>query len=156
MRDYLLNKRNDIGNIEHHIFFFEDIESISDELKKLQPHVSVHRSVGGYTAANEETKTYYTFTNMMGILVFTLYSKGEKEVWKNTQIFNGMGVIEAKNQYIASVCGQEIKELMESSKRSQEQLSDNQQRKILERLKKVSNNIENYPVFDDFKKDREL
>ena len=45
---------------------------------------------------------------------------------------------------------------MESSKRSQEQLSDNQQRKILERLKKVSNNIENYPVFDDFKKDREL
>ena len=156
MRDYLLNKRNDIGIIEHHIFFFEDIESISDELKKLQPHVSVHRSVGGYTAANEETKTYYTFTNMMGILVFTLYSKGEKEVWKNTQIFNGMGVIEAKNQYIASVCGQEIKELMESSKRSQEQLSDNQQRKILERLKKVSNNIENYPVFDDFKKDREL
>ena len=93
---------------------------------------------------------------MMGILVFTIYSKGEKEVWKNTQIFNGKGVIEAKNQYIASVCGQEIKELMESSKRSQEQLSDNQQRKILERLKKVSNNIENYPVFDDFKKDREL
>ena len=73
--------------------------------------------------------------------MFTLYSKGEKEVWKNTQIFNGMGVIEAKNQYIASVCGQEIKELMESSKRSQEQLSDNQQRKILERLKKVSNNM---------------
>ena len=36
MRDYLLGKRAEIGNIEHHIFFFEDIDTISDELKELQ------------------------------------------------------------------------------------------------------------------------
>lgn len=155
MRDYLLKKRNDIGNIEHHIFFFEDIESATDELKKLHPHVSVHRSVGGYTAANEKTKTYFTFTNMMGILVFTLYSKGKDEIWQNTQIFNGINVIEAKNQHIESVCANEIKELMRSSKRSKEQLSETQQRKTIERLKKVSN-IHNYPIFDDFKKDKDL
>lgn len=156
MRDYLLNKRDNIGNIEHHIFFFEDIEAVADELKELEPHVSVHRSVGGYTAANEETKTYFTFTNMMGILLFTLYRKGKDEVWKNTQIFNGTGVIEAKNQYIASVCTQEIQEIMANSKHSQEQLSEKQQRKIVERLQKAADHIESYPIFDDFKKDREL
>ena len=156
MRDYLLGKRAEIGNIEHHIFFFEDIDTISDELKELQPHVSIHRSICGYTAANEATKTYFTFTNMMGIFLFTLYHKGKDEVWENTQIVNGVGSIEAKDQRITSVCGQEITKIMENAKRSQEQLSDRQQEKIKQRLQKAADKIEKYPIWDDFKKDREL
>ena len=156
MRDYLLGKRAEIGNIEHHIFFFEDIDTISDELKELQPHVSIHRNICGYTVANEATKTYFTFTNMMGIFLFTLYHKGNDEVWENTQIVNGVGNIEAKDQRITSVCGQEITRIMENAERSQEQLSDRQQEKIKQRLQKAADKIEKYPIWDDFKKDREL
>ena len=156
MRDYLLRKRAEIGNIEHHIFFFEDIDSISDELKGFQPHVSIHRSICGYTVANEENKTYFTFTNMMGILLFTLYHKGKDEIWENTQIINGVGSIEAKDQRITSVCMQEITRIMENTEHSQKQLSDRQQEKIKQRLQKASSQIEQYPIWDDFKKDREL
>lgn len=138
------------------IFFFEDIDTISDELKELQPHVSIHRNICGYTVANEATKTYFTFTNMMGIFLFTLYHKGNDEVWENTQIVNGVGNIEAKDQRITSVCGQEITRIMENAERSQEQLSDRQQEKIKQRLQKAADKIEKYPIWDDFKKDREL
>lgn len=156
MRDYLLGKRNDVGSIEHHLFFFEDIATITDELKGLQPHVSIHRSVCGYSAANEETKTYYSFTNMMGVILFTLYNKGQGEVWENTQVFNKAGVIEAKNQHITSVCGQEIEKIMHDSEASKDKISQKQQEKIKERLQKAAQNITQYPIFNDFKKDREL
>ena len=93
---------------------------------------------------------------MMGIFLFTLYHKGNDEVWENTQIVNGVGNIEAKDQRITSVCGQEITRIMENAERSQEQLSDRQQEKIKQRLQKAADKIEKYPIWDDFKKDREL
>lgn len=43
-----------------------------DELKKMQPHVSIHRSICGYSVADEKSRTYFTMTNMMGIFLFTL------------------------------------------------------------------------------------
>ena len=45
---------------------------------------------------------------------------------------------------------------MENAERSQEQLSDRQQEKIKQRLQKAADKIEKYPIWDDFKKDREL
>ena len=46
--------------------------------------------------------------------------------------------------------------IMENAERSQEQLSDRQQEKIKQRLQKAADKIEKYPIWDDFKKDREL
>lgn len=156
MREYLLGEREEIGNIEHHIFFFEDISSISDEFRKMQPHVSIHRSIAGYSGANEDVKTYFTMTNMMGIFLFTLYHKGKDEVWENTQIFNRVGKIEAKDQRVTSICGQEIIEIIKRAERDQEQISERQQEKIMERLRKAASNISQYPIRDDWEKDRKL
>lgn len=156
MREYLLGVRADIGSIEHHIFFFEDIEMIAEKYKDLRPHTSIHRSVCGYTAANEETKTYFSFTNMMGIMLFTLYNKGNGEIWENTQILNGTGVIEAKDQHIQSVCGQEIEALLIEQDERRKQLSEKQQGKIHDRLKAAAKDMARYPVFDDLKKNQQL
>lgn len=156
MREYLLGKRADIGDIEHHIFFFEDVSSMPDELKKMQPHVSIHRSICGYSVADEKSRTYFTMTNMMGIFLFTLYHKGENEIWENTRIFDRIGTIEAKNQSITSVCGQEIARIMTEAERSQEQLTDRQQEKIKERLEKAADKIDQYPIWNDWKKDDTL
>lgn len=79
---------------------------------------------------------------MMGILLFTLYHKGKDEIWENTQIINGVGSIEAKDQRITSVCMQEITRIMENTEHSQKQLSDRQQEKIKQRLQKASSQIE--------------
>ena len=156
MRDFLLEKRDNIGNIENHVLFFEDIKEISEQLKELQPHVSIHRSVCGYTVANEKNKTYFTVTNMMGIFLFTLYNKGKDEFWENTQIINGIGTIKAENQIIESVCGHEITELMYSLEKGKKLLSKKQQNKINEKVTKIGMKIKEYPIFEDFKKDREL
>lgn len=156
MRDYLLGKRTDIEKIEHHIFFYEEIDSIPDELKSMRPHASIHRSIGGYTAANEETKTYFTVTNMMGIFLFTLYSKGDEELWENTQVLNGNGIIEAKDQHIKSVCGQEIISMIKSAEETMEKLSEKQQQKINERFQKAIKTNKSFPILEDFKKDYNL
>lgn len=54
------------------------------------------------------------------------------------------------------MCMQEITRIMENTEHSQKQLSDRQQEKIKQRLQKASSQIEQYPILDDFKKDREL
>lgn len=63
---------------------------------------------------------------------------GENEIWENTQIVNGVRSIEAKDQRITSVCGQEIIRIMENAEHNQEQLSDKQQEKIKQRLQKAA------------------
>jgi hypothetical protein len=42
---------------------------------------------------------------MMGIILFTLYSKGKKENWINTEIIKWSGSIKAEKQIIESICG---------------------------------------------------
>ena len=148
MREYLLGKRAEIETIENHIFFFEDIATLSKELRDKQPHVSIHRSVCGYSAANEQPKTYFSFTNMMGIFIFTLYNKGKDEMWENTQIYNSRGNIEAKNQHIQSVCGQEIEQIITELEKNKEQLTEKQQEKITGRVKEAGKAIRDYPIFN--------
>lgn len=42
-------------------------------------------------------------TNMKGIILFTIYSKGKQEMWINTEIVNGLGSIKAENQIMEGV-----------------------------------------------------
>lgn len=154
MRVILLGKRAEIGNIEHHIFFFEDIDTISDELKELQPHVSIHRSICGYTAANEATKKYFTFTNMMGYLCLHFIIREKMKSGKTHKLLMVLGVSKQKTRELQVCVGKKITKIMENAERSQEQLSDRQQEKIKQRLQKAADKIEKYPIWDDFKKDR--
>lgn len=90
MRDFLLSKRTDLSNIEHHIFFFERIMNVNapddNLLKTGRPHTTIHRSLTSYSGYSDNT--IYTISNLMGIVVVTLYSKDVDEIWKNTQVFN--------------------------------------------------------------------
>lgn len=156
MRKYLLGNSTALGNIEHHIFFFEDVERWPKEWADKHPHTSIHRSICGYSAANEQTKTYYTFTNMLGVLLITFYSKGPEEQSMRTQINEGAGFIEAKNQHLKSVIIQELDHITTLSEHSYHQLSDLQKEKINERILRASDSISNYPIFDDQKKDETL
>lgn len=62
-------------------------------------------------------------------------------MWENTEITNGKGRIEAKNQKIQSAVGNELPEMMKTSERASKKMSDTQQKKIAERLNQVGEDL---------------
>lgn len=158
MKEYLLNLRSDIGAIEHHIFFFDEIREISGktEMKILKPHATFHRGIISYTFCYEEENTYGTITNMMGIILITLYRKGGQEEWNRTQIMNGNGCIEAKNQHVKSVVGNEFEFIIKTAQAASDSMSDKQKEKIGDNLKAKANRVKDYPIFQDWLSDWEL
>ena len=158
MRDYLCSGRGDIGAIEHHIFFFDEIREITGntEMAELRPHVTFHRGINSYTFCFEDDGTYGTITNMMGIVVITLYQKGCKEKWERTQILNGISNIEAKDQHITSVVGNEFTNILKTAQAASDSMSEKQKEKIVASLKVKDDKIKNYPIFRDWLSDRDL
>ncbi|MEO3945782.1 hypothetical protein [Gorillibacterium sp. CAU 1737] len=158
MKDYLLYSRDNIEAIEHHIFFFDVIREIigNTEMIELRPHATFHRGIISYTFCFEDDGTYGTITNMMGIVVITLYKKGSQEKWERTQILNGIGSIEAKDQRITSVVGNEFSDILKRAQSASNYTSEKQKRKIVENLKNKADKIKDYPVFLDWLNDREF
>lgn len=156
MREYLLGNRDSLDYIENHIFFIEDLDSVPEEIVKLQPHVSIHRSIGGYTVVNVRENTYFTMTNLMGIFLITFYNQGEYESWEGTKITNGIGTIEARDQHVTSIFGQEITAMIKAIDITKGQLSENQSEAIINRLRKAGEKIMDYEVFEEKKKDLKL
>ena len=156
MRNYLLKKQPNVAGIEHHIFFFEDIKSITNDLVATRPHTTFHRSITSYTFFNKELKTHATVTNMMGIILFTLYSKGKQEKWVNTEITNGVGLIKAENQKIESVCGNELIEMLNNAKKATSETSEKQKELINSRVQAKLEEFKKSKTFEDLKKDFNL
>lgn len=159
MNEYLLGQRSDLGNIENHIFFFDDIKELSvgaSNFADLRPHATFHRGIASYTFCNEDEKTYGTLTNMLGVILITLYHKGQREVWNNTEIENGIGRIEAKDQQIQSVFSNELIHIMETAKNASEAMSTAQQKKAGDRIKAVGEDAKHYSVFQDWMNDMDL
>ena len=156
MREYLLGQRSDIANIENHLFFFDEIEHSPDDLKDLRPHMNIFRGIGSLTDGSEKYQTYYTYTNMMGILVFTLYRKPKHDVWTNTRVYSS-GTIVAKQQHIDSFATNAIIYQLKRSEDIRSNISENQQQVIEKRFDAISEmNVENYPIFNLAYKDIKL
>lgn len=154
MRDYLLGKRQDVADIQNHIFFFDRIKSASNYDFGKNPSVAMHRSISSYTAYNG--KTSFTISNLMGILIVTFYSMSEEEEWTSTQVINGTGTIVAKNQGIRSVVGQEIQYWMDEAEKAKNLLSENQRNKILKKMQNLGDGIKDYAIFQDLLDDEIL
>lgn len=155
MKDYLLGKRNDIDKIENHIFFFDDIDSASKEFIGLNPHLNIRRGAISYTTIIESNQAHYTYTNMAGIILFTLYGRQKSEEWINTQVFDA-GTIEAKNQIVRSHCPDELHQTLMEAKRIRSEIGEKQQAKINERYEKVKGDEASYPVFEFIEKDKKI
>jgi hypothetical protein len=93
---------------------------------------------------------------MMGIVLITLYKKGSREKWERTQIQNGIGSIEAKDQRITSVVGNEFAYILKTAQSASNTINEKQIGKIVENLKNKGDKIKDYPVFQDWLSDREL
>jgi hypothetical protein len=160
MKSYLLNKRCDIGKIENHILFFDRIEQnsseLSEEFKHLQPHMTIHRGISSYTRCCEDVGTYFTITNMMGVIAVTLYRKGKEEKWINTKVEIGNGNIKAKNQGMESVVPNEFEYMMKKSEKQKENLSEKEREKIEKKISSIGEDIKNFDIYKDIIDDKNI
>lgn len=145
-----------MSGIGHHIFFFEDVKSISNELIDTRSHTTLNRSITSYTFFNKGLKAHATITNMLGIILFTLYSKREQEEWRNTEIINGEGIIRAENQFINSICSNKLSEILRNARESATEISDKQKEVINNRVKSKLDDFKQSKIFEDLKKDFKL
>lgn len=157
MKAYLKKERSNIGNIENHIFFFDRVKDVAgqraDEFLR-QPHVTVNRSVTSYTHCCGNT--YFTISNLMGIILITFYRKSEEENWINTKIENRTGNIRAEKQGMESVVGNEFAHWMDLAEEQMKNMSDSQKEKIVLRIKAVGEEIKNYNIYQDMLSDTEI
>ena len=72
----------------------------------------------------------------MGILLITFYAMDSNEVWVNTKVELGNGILKAENQHMESVVGNEIQYWMEEGAAAQLKLSEKQRKKIEEKEEK--------------------
>lgn len=152
MKNYLLGKENSLGNIEHHIFFFERIKTISeaapDILRTGNPHAAIHRALQSYSGYADNT--IYTISNLMGILIITLYSRDQDEQWTGTQVMQNGGTVYAKNQGMVSRLGQEIQYWMEQKQEAASQMTEATQQKILKKITDLGEDVKQYAIFQDY------
>ena len=126
------------------------------DISKLRPHATFHRGISSYSFCYEKDGTYGTITNMMGVVILTFYRLGEKEKWENTKIINGNGNIQAKDQFITSVVGNEFTHIMKTAEAASESMSQLQQEKIIERLKKAGDLVKDSQVYQDWMSDERI
>lgn len=150
MREFLINERHDIGNIEHHIFFFDRVNADSienDAFKVGRPNTTVHRSLTSYSGYMGDT--IYTISNLMGIVIVTFYSKDADEVWDGTQVLNGDNTIAAVNQRIATKVANEFSFWMKQCDEASNSISEEDEQKILKNITKLGNTIKDCEVYQD-------
>lgn len=153
MREYLLKKNPVIDGIENHIFFFDDLVDSEKAYPGLRPHVTFHRGITSYTFFDKSLGSQATITNMMGIVLFTLYSKGIDEYWKNTEIYNDVGHLNSEKQEIRSFCIDELNKILELSKRKSDEINEKQKSKIADKVKLDPEKFSKSKVFEELKKD---
>ena len=146
MRDFLLKKRADLDKIEHHIFFFDRVQS-TDAPNSEGINVIVHRAVQSYSAFSDGT--IFTISNLMGILIVTLYRKDKRESWSGTQVYNKPGKLYMTNQHVTSLAMDEINYWCEQAKKMRQEMSPSEYQKIVQRLKDTEADIQNYPIYQD-------
>jgi hypothetical protein len=82
--DFLLNKRDNIGEIENHIFVMAGPMTANPDLKDSRPNVFFRTSAFGYTLFDFDSGGCYVYANLAGILICTVIQKGKEDVWNNT------------------------------------------------------------------------
>lgn len=130
---------------------------LSHTVPKMAIRTLKKTAIGNIRSTENPNKTIQdTLTNMLGVILVTLYHKGQREVWNNTEILNGVGRIEVKEQQIQSVFGNELIHIMETAKKASEAMSVAQQKKAEDRIKTAGEDVKNYSVFKDWMNDMDL
>ncbi|MFH1421936.1 MAG: hypothetical protein ABIH42_04390 [Planctomycetota bacterium] len=153
LTDYLLGNRNDIGNIENHIFFWENMATDDVQLISARPNTMIRSSAFSYSFVDFGHNAYYVYANLAGIIICTVIRKKADEKWVNTSIQLDGGKI-AKPQYISSPLMYEIGETI--TEMSKATMSEKQSRKLINSLRANPIAVQESKAFRFHEQDRRL
>jgi len=154
MKEYLLGTRDNLGEIENHIFFFDRIkETDNKEIIQNGPHVFFRRSVFGYTYITHDPFGIYVYSNLAGILICTIIKATDADNWVNTKVDINHGEIQMP-QNITSPLMNEIFEYMLECRQSK--MSDGQKEKLIEKIKSNPEKLLNSKFIEFWKYDKDL
>ena len=132
LADFLLGERYDIANMENHILPMFVITDTNTDLK--EPNFMFRVSAFDYTFFVPSQNAYYVCANLAGVLIFTVISKGDNDVWENTLVNLNGGTINQPPVHITSpLMPDMVKHLNESIST---EMSQKQIEKIIETLEK--------------------
>lgn len=155
MRDYLLGKRNDIGTIENHIFFFNSVQHTNNPIFSQQFQYLLNTTTHGSTASyiTFSNKSVYAYANLAGILIITFFSTNPEDKWINTKIELPNGTISAEKQEMVSDVMGEIERNVLYIGNTNKELSDIQKEKIRNRIQACGDEIKKFPIYQDWMAD---
>ncbi|WLR52488.1 hypothetical protein LC040_06180 [Bacillus tianshenii] len=156
MRGYLLGESQDLRDIENHVFFFNPIETASEDMADLNLHTVFGGSVFGYTFISHDHDSYYVFLNLQGLVLVTIIKSARQESWNNTLVHKEGRFDPNKPQHITSPLFSEFEYLAQERKKSMEQMSNKQREKIIEGIKKDPERFKNSKAYERMLNDQRL
>ena len=131
LADFLLGKRDNIGDMENHILPMFEITSASSQLK--EPNFYFRGSAFDYTFFVPADDGFYVCANLAGVLIFTVIRKGRNDIWDNTLVHPNGGFIEQPPVRVSSPIMSNIMDHL--IKCSEVKVLQTQKDKIIESLK---------------------
>lgn len=158
LREFLLEERNDIGEVEVNMFLFNDIKEADEDIKNSNPTSFILNSSFDYTniCYYEKEIGISVIANLSGILIFTVIKKLSIEEGKNMKVKLNGGTFKIDNQQcrydVVIDAFNLIKELDEKKK----EISKSEMEKIIKSVEKNKERLEKSEIFQHMKKDFEL
>ncbi|MFJ7681642.1 hypothetical protein [Peribacillus butanolivorans] len=134
MRQFLLGKKSNLGSIETHLFFYENVEKMSREILHLRPHSMVHGGVFGYTVIST-SGGIFIFNNLLGVIIVTIIKAAKNEKWKNTFVKNESGKIKSPQKVVSPIF-EELSYMNEQREKGMKTLSEKQRKSIIAKIEK--------------------
>lgn len=153
LADYLLGKRDDIQDMENHIFFLSEVSDADPELAAAHPNAIIRSSAFGYTFFDLGHGAYYVYHNLAGILICTVVLKKADEVWENTNVGLDTGTISGSQHVSSPLMYEMMQSVLEVSK---VRMSDRQSAKLADELAANPHRVRESKAFRFREQDRKL
>lgn len=144
LREFLLEKRNDIGNNEVNMLFFNDIKEASDNIKNYNPHSFFLNGAFDYTYTHSfnNEKGISVIANLSGILIYTVIKKLSIECGENTLVNLDGGIFKVNNQMSKYGIVMDAFNMVKEVSEKKVKISQPQKDKIVKSLEKNKDKLE--------------
>lgn len=134
--EYLLGATHLASLFKNHLIVFTKADSCSPDMAALGPNVMFRRSAFGYTLFNKASGHAAVVHNLAGMICVLIIKGNPQDKWEGTKIAYGGGDIKPPHNVSSWIIGDVLEMLMEAKKSQAEKLSERQQEKIVEAVKK--------------------
>lgn len=138
-REYLLGANHFAPLFRHHLIVFTKADSCSPDMAALGPNVMFRRSAFGYTLFDKVRGYAAVVHNLAGLICVLIIKGNPQDKWEGTKISPSTGTMKPPHNVSSWIMGDVLEMLQDAKKSQAEKLSDRQQDKIVEAVKKNPN-----------------